>query len=300
MTSRTDTERILDAFLAPEADRFPDRVMDATLDQLARTRQRRAQRVPWRFPTMQARTRATAIAAVVLVAVVVGGGLIYLNSPSRSGVGSPATTPTPTLTPGPTPAQVAPGIAAWKDYTSKQYGYHVSYPSDWNVYSPATRDWKATDGQGNADTWPYADVFGNPESVDGDSIGVWVWDSPARAGADLTSVAGLKAWAQGFCTAAPGMHDAGVSTCKASTQQATPMCLVVGTDTCRAAILVAHSGGPEAYFAEGIPDLVRVVSIGRPDGFAAAARYGGTVQLLKSLLTRMGVVTPQAGQVPGG
>lgn len=302
MNRRIDAEMVLAAFLAPEPDRLPDRVIDAALDHIARTPQRRALRVPWRFPIMPAASRATGIAAVVLVAVVGAGALIYFNSSSRGAVGGPATTPAPTIvaSPAPSPSQVAPGITGWTPYTSKIYGFQLDYPSDWTVYAPATRDWTASDGLANKDGWPYADVFTNPEGVDGDSIGIWVWDTPAGAGADLTSVAGLKAWAQGFCGAAPVMHDAGLSTCKATAQQATPMCLIAGGDTCRAAILVPHPGGPEAYFAASTPDRVRVVSVGRPDSFAAAARYGGTIQLLKSLLTRMNVVTPQSGQVPGG
>jgi hypothetical protein len=35
MSGRADTERILDAFLAPDTDRLPDRVIDAALDEIA-------------------------------------------------------------------------------------------------------------------------------------------------------------------------------------------------------------------------------------------------------------------------
>ena len=74
MNGQADTERILDAYLAPEADRLPDRVIDAALADIARTPQRRALRVPWRFPPCLLSTRATGIAAVALVAVVGAGG----------------------------------------------------------------------------------------------------------------------------------------------------------------------------------------------------------------------------------
>jgi len=72
MTGRIDVERILDAYLAPEADRLPDRVIEASLSEIARTPQRRALRVPWRFTPMHGFARA-AIAAVVVA--VVGGSL---------------------------------------------------------------------------------------------------------------------------------------------------------------------------------------------------------------------------------
>jgi hypothetical protein len=120
MNGHIDAERILDAYLAPEADRLPDRVLDAALADIARTPQRRALRVPWRFPTMPALSRATGIAAVALVAVVSAGGLLYVNSKGPGGPGdSPTATtavtaaPTAALTaaptPGPTVAAVPPG-----------------------------------------------------------------------------------------------------------------------------------------------------------------------------------------------
>lgn len=108
MNARSDTERILDAYLAPEADRLADRVIDAALADIARTPQRRALRVPWRFPLMLALSRATGVALVALVAVVGAGTLFYLNS-APTGGGSQGT-PVPTATPTPTPT-VAPSVA---------------------------------------------------------------------------------------------------------------------------------------------------------------------------------------------
>jgi hypothetical protein len=108
MKARSDTERILDAYLAPEADRLADRVIDAALADIARTPQRRALRVPWRFPLMPALSRATGVAVVALVAVVGAGTLFYLNSKPDGG-GSQGT-PLPTATPTPAPT-VAPTAA---------------------------------------------------------------------------------------------------------------------------------------------------------------------------------------------
>lgn len=297
MTARTDTERILDAYLAPEADRLADRVLDAALDDIARTPQRRALRVPWRFPTMPAMSRATAIAAVALVAAVGAGGLIYLSSRAPSGPGGPATaTSAPTTAP---PA--APGIAAWTPYTSEMYGFKMAYPSDWTVYAPATRGWESADGRAAADSWPYADVFANPEVKDGDSIGVWVWEVAADEGADIESLEGLKAWAQEFCTRSPAIRDGGSSSCDEVPSSAMPMCLNAGGDSCRAAILVPDAGGANAFFEDFNRAMlgrsfVRVVQVGRPDTFPAAERYGGSVQLLRSFLTTMDVWT--LGQQP--
>lgn len=112
MKARSTTERILDAYLAPESDRLADRVIDAVLADIARTPQRRAVRVPWRFPLMPALSRATGVAVVVLVAVVGVGSLLYLNS-NRGGAGSqgspsPASTPTPSPTVGASTTAIPP------------------------------------------------------------------------------------------------------------------------------------------------------------------------------------------------
>ena len=109
MKARSDTERILDAYLAPEADRLADRVIDAALADIARTPQRRAVRVPWRFPLMPALSRATGVAVVALVAVVGAGTFFYLNS--RPGGGGAQGTPLPTATQTPAPTVVPSATA---------------------------------------------------------------------------------------------------------------------------------------------------------------------------------------------
>lgn len=109
MKARSDTERILDAYLAPEADRLADRVIDAALADIARTPQRRAVRVPWRFPLMLTLSRATGVAIVALVVLLGAGTLFYLNSKPDGGFGSQGT-PLPTATPtaAPTVAGIPP------------------------------------------------------------------------------------------------------------------------------------------------------------------------------------------------
>ncbi len=291
MSGSTRTERILDAYLAPEADRLPDRVIDAALADIARTPQRRASRVPWRFTRMPALTRATGIAAVALVAVVGAGGLMYLTSNSPGGGGSESTavpTTAPTTAPTPAASEVAPGIGAWTTYTSEVYGVTLGYPEDWSLNAPATREWQAGD-ELFGDSWPYADTFVSPGEGDA-SIGLSVWEMPAGEGADLDSVPGLKAWAETFCS------DVGASSCEEFTERAVPMCLNAGGASCRGAILVPTAGAQYAFFMDWIsamftnsPDLVRVVVVAREDSFPSAARYGGSVELLKAILKTMDV-----------
>jgi len=100
MTGREDTERVLGAYLAPDHDQLPDRVLEASLAQIARTPQRRAMRVPWRFPFMPALPRASALGAGALAAVVAVAGLVYVIGTGR-GLG-PAAQASPSPTPGTT------------------------------------------------------------------------------------------------------------------------------------------------------------------------------------------------------
>lgn len=300
MNGRIDAERILDAFLAPEADRLADRVIDAALADIARTPQRRALRVPWRFHLMPALSRTTAMAAAVLVAVVGAGALLYLTSNRPGGVGSqptsaPTTAPTAAPTAAPTPAATPQPTfdptdpSAWTMYTSAVYGLTMAYPSDWSVYAPATHKWRPDEPAPN-DAWPYADVFSNPETVDGDSIGMWVWQLPAPTGSDLGSWEGLEALVLDICDG-PGLACPSVA-------PPTPMCL--GQQECRPAIivLVGDEQTPSAFFGDPETGVITVFAMGRPDDFPAAARYGGTVALLNAILAQVDVRTPQPGETP--
>ena len=132
MTSRIDAEHILDAFLAPDADRLPDRVIHAALTDIARTPQRHAVRVPWRFPTMNSYAKAAIAAVVVVVAI---GGFALLRPGGSSGVGgAPTAIPSPTPAPSAAPSGSAAAsrslleTTGWVPFTSDRYGYTVSYP----------------------------------------------------------------------------------------------------------------------------------------------------------------------------
>lgn len=104
MTGRTDTERILDLFLAPEPERLADRVVDAALSDIAVTPQRTALRLPWRFPGFVGTSRAATFAAVALVAVIGAVGVGALLGRVVSTGGYP--TPSPSASEAPTPSPV--------------------------------------------------------------------------------------------------------------------------------------------------------------------------------------------------
>ena len=99
MSGRTNTERILDAYLAPEADRLADRVIDAALADIARTSQRRSWWPAWRSNPMNTYAKLFAAAAAVLVVAVVGYQLLPRSNDS---VGPPTAQPSPAATPSPT------------------------------------------------------------------------------------------------------------------------------------------------------------------------------------------------------
>ncbi len=110
MTSQRELDRLLGAFLGEGTDEVADRVIDAALDQIDNTRQRRGARMPWRFSTMSSTMRMSIrVAAVAVIGVVAVGGVLFLARPGQPAVGGPAS-PTATLLASPTasPAGSAP------------------------------------------------------------------------------------------------------------------------------------------------------------------------------------------------
>jgi hypothetical protein len=275
-------DRAVRDWLEDGSDRTPRSAIDGVLLAVKTTPQERDLRIPWRFTRM---TNTMRLAAGIAIVAVIGFGALQFLGPG-SGVGSKAT-PSPSPTVAPT---LPPGITGWTTYTSKVYGYTLSYPSDWSVYAPATR--KFQQGDLAFPEIPTADVFENSEAIDGDSIGLFVMQLPAPAGADLNSWEGLLAAFREMCK--PEFSSIACPTA----DPATPMCL--GDQACRPAIiaLVSDERTPSALFGDPDNAIVTLFSLGRPDDFPAAARYGGAVTLLKSILSQVDVRVPQPGETP--
>jgi hypothetical protein len=294
MSQQIDAERILDAFLAPEADRLPDRVLVAALHDIARTPQRRALRVPWRFPNMPALSRATGIAAVALVALVAvigAGGIMYLtNEPGEtSGPNSPlpaSLAPTTAPTVPPTARPTSDDSSSWTPYTSEVYGFTTAYPPGWRVNQVATRRWDpAVDLPIDSSLSPGVDAFVNEEG----DVAFSVWRAPADVEAIANSRAAVIAWVEEFCDAAGYFQP-----CEGITERAIPMCRE-RADCHPDAVIVPFDEDVVAFFV-GADDALTVAQVWRGDTDPEVAEYGGAVRLLQAYLETMNVTVPRPDQ----
>lgn len=116
MSTERDTTRIVRSWLMTDEHESADRILDAVLDQLDTTPQRRARWPAWRLSTMNT-TLKLGLAAVV-VAVVALIGINYLGASGVGGPGIDSSTPMPEptataepsveATPEPTPIGLLP------------------------------------------------------------------------------------------------------------------------------------------------------------------------------------------------
>jgi len=297
MNGRVDTERILDAFLAPEADRLPDRVLDAALGEIARIPQRRALRVPWRNPQMPAFTRATGIAAVALMALVGAGGIVYLSAGFGGGP-----TPAPTTAPSPTAAPTLPTVldtSTWTPFTSTVYGIQMGYPAGWKIEQRASRPWTPEDGL----DWssPGLDTFTSP---DGNlAVSVWGVAADPNLDAEIASSWGqFEGWIQTFCAST------GNGPCTGIHSRVVPMCPDSDTECHAAAMIVPFKDNVTGFKGGdrgGVTTVVDgaavtywvVVTLWQPDSFSGLAEIGGGTRLMQAFLESTGAQMPTRGPV---
>jgi hypothetical protein len=88
MSTDRDLTGIVRSWLDDGVTRLPDRVLDAVLDQVPATRQRRAWWPAWRFREMTISMKLILAVAAVIVVAVVGANIL----PRQGGVGGPAPT----------------------------------------------------------------------------------------------------------------------------------------------------------------------------------------------------------------
>jgi hypothetical protein len=95
MITDRDVIRVVETWLDEEVTVIPDRVLDAVLDQVPATRQRRASGLAWRFPIVNSSAFRFGLAAAAVVLLAFIG---YQLLPGL-GLGDPQATPTPTAAP---------------------------------------------------------------------------------------------------------------------------------------------------------------------------------------------------------
>ena len=157
MTIPRDPDAILAAWLEEGPNRLPDATRRAIAVSTRTTRQSRLPVwMPWRAPNMNGMTRL-ALAAVAVVAVVVGGlfvlrpgtdqpgGVGGPGSPVPSASPAPSASPSPSASPAPSTSAIPepPVGAMTQAFTSPTFGYSIRYPAGWTV-TPTTGGWTDT------------------------------------------------------------------------------------------------------------------------------------------------------------
>jgi hypothetical protein len=129
MSTSSDFNRLARAWLEEGPASLSDRALEAALEEVHVTRQRRVLRAPWRPLNMPAFTRASAVAAMALVLVVGGGAIWYAGqrthpspptsadspapTPASSAARSPAASPSEKVGGWPATSANGPGLYSW-------------------------------------------------------------------------------------------------------------------------------------------------------------------------------------------
>jgi hypothetical protein len=121
-------------WLEADPDNAPAAVLHIVLAALPSIPQRRASRVPWRFPPMSSFAKI-AIAAVAVIAVGALGAIVL--QPGRGSTVGSAPTPSPTQVSSPSASSPPPLTGS---FTSSIHGISLAYPAGWNT-QPATEPW---------------------------------------------------------------------------------------------------------------------------------------------------------------
>lgn len=132
MTTERETLLIIGSWMEDGRTRLPDHVLDAVLDQLPSTPQRRTVvGRPWRIPSMPSFARLALTAAAIAAIGIVG--LTLVQGPMTGPTASPSPTPPPS------PA-TPPSVPFTERFDSAVHGLSIGYPAGWET-RPATEPW---------------------------------------------------------------------------------------------------------------------------------------------------------------
>ena len=135
MSTDRDTTRIVRSWMRTDEHESADRVLDAVLDQLDTTAQRRAGWLGRRLPQMNTTAKLTLAAAAVLVVAFLGMRFML----SGQNVGSEGPTPTPTPTPssldGANDDALAAGTYVTSPFPAYPMRFTITFPAGWRAFN---------------------------------------------------------------------------------------------------------------------------------------------------------------------
>jgi hypothetical protein len=284
MNTNSDFDRHAAAWLADGPTELSDRVLDAALQEVHLTQQRRRLPVPWTNPYMSQPFRAAAAVAIVaiasLAAITLSG---FGGTPRPSPAPSPSPSASASILPSPS-ATVSIDTSTWTNYTSSRYGFTIGHPTAWTV-EPASRAWTIAADAKDFLT-PGAEAFVAP----GRAIRVTAWAVPLEAGTTVETKDDIVAWLNDYCphsdsTPCDGIRDRSVAMCNEHRD-------------CHPGLLVPFDSEVMAFFSAGtFQDEMVVVAVWWDEKATETAPYGGSRNLLEAFLETMNVVPPVGDQI---
>lgn len=203
MSADRDVTRIVRSWLEEGVTALPDRVLDAVLDQVPATRQRRAWWPARRLPQMNTSIRVAVAAAAVVVLALVGFNLMQ----KTAGVGGPPPTPAPTATTAPSPSPTPGALSVTEGGQALKPGTYIAadpflvpvtftVPAGWegNIGGPyAVFLQQASGGVGSIGFTVNQTVYANPCHYDQGPLNPQPGPSVADLASALASMPGLTA-----------------------------------------------------------------------------------------------------------
>ena len=161
MSTDRETTRIVRSWLRTDEHESADRVLDAVIDQLDTTPQRRSTWWPARrFPELNNTAKLALAAAAVGVAAFLGIRFLGLGP----NVGGPEATPTPTASPVafPQPTALAAGAYFWDTGTASPVRFTFTVPDGWTNRNDIIRKDHNGPGEVAMGLWIVTNTYADP------------------------------------------------------------------------------------------------------------------------------------------